>query len=68
MPKLKEANEPFLWHWWKMYPGLMQGDGGFDYDAERFVLNLYEIPNGVRQVWHDKVLMMISVIMGKRKK
>jgi len=54
--------ECFLWHFHRIWPGLMQGDGGYNYDAIKYVFDLYEVPPGVRKIWHDRIIIIISVI------
>lgn len=68
VPKLAERNEAFMFYFNRMQPGLLQGDGGYDFSAEKFVFDLYDIPAGIQKIYHDRVLILVSVISKLRER
>ena len=61
IPSLSPENRRFWGVFSRIMPGLIRGEGQFDYGAVKFVFELY-VPRQLRAFYMDKTIAVIMVI------
>jgi hypothetical protein len=62
VPKLNEENQVFWFFYTKLTPGFYNPFGGYNYSAIEFLFEIYGIEEPLRDIYMDKILILIQVI------
>jgi len=68
LPYLSKNNREFWSLFTRILPGLIDGFGGFNYQAIEFQFNIWQVDEMQRPIIMDKCLVFIKVLTEQRRK